>query len=141
MQSLLRMLLPDLVGIIGVYDQKNPRLFFVSPDGIAEEQQSFGAEGSGGTYAEYALPRMWYDGIPVAEAEICAIHIVEQAKHVDPHSGGPTQLASIGKSGIKHWSASAIQKMTTRLRTHEQYNGQQWRKTIKSFTSSGRRKK
>jgi 20S proteasome alpha/beta subunit len=101
-------LFPHFTAVVGVYAQR-PHLFFVAPDGIAEEQQGYGSQGSGGPYAEYLLPKMYYEGITTEEAALYVVHVIEQVKHVDTHSGGPTQLAIVTKDKTKHWSQPEVE--------------------------------
>jgi len=109
-------ILPNLVAVIGIHDDK-PHLFFIPPDGIAEEQQLFGATGSGGPFADYLLPKMCRADFQIGEAALLAAHVIEQVKHVDPHSGGPTQLATVTKAAVRHWTKAEI--MQAELRAGE----------------------
>ena len=133
-------LFPAFVAVIGIHDER-PHIFVISPDGVAEEQLAFGAEGSGGPYAEYLLPKVYYDGMTVAEAELCAVHIVEQVKHADPHSGGPVQLVSITKSRpqrprIRRWTTAQIQKAVLQVADIEGQVSKAWRKVIRDMANS-----
>lgn len=131
---------PELLAVVGIHDEK-PHIFVVSPDGIAEEQQAFGAEGSGGPFGEYLLPKFYHPEITVAEAELAAIHIVEQVEHADPHSGGPVQLASILKRGgsvpkVKRWTAREVQKALVDVADIESQVSSGWQKVIRDIANN-----
>jgi 20S proteasome alpha/beta subunit len=123
-------LFPHFTAVVGVHDQR-PHLYFVPPDGVAEEQQGFGAQGSGGPYADYLLPKMYYDGITIAEAALYVVHVIEQVKHVDTHSGGPTQLAMVTKDKIKHWNQSQVEEAVRAASKIDLKAAALWRKAAK----------
>jgi 20S proteasome alpha/beta subunit len=133
-------MLPDLMAVIGIHD-KRPHLFFIPPDGIAEEQQLFGATGSGSPFAEYLLPKMCRSDFQMQEAALLAVHIIEQIKHVDPHSGGPTQLVTIGRSAVKHWNKSEISKAEERASGIEAKAAALWRRTARRKSGNHNRRK
>lgn len=128
-------LFPPFTAVLGIHGNK-PHLYIVPPDGVAEEQQGFGAQGSGGPYAEYLLPKMYHDGITVAEAALCVVHIIEQVKHVDPHSGGPTQLAITTKSKVTHWTPEQVQQAVETVSRIDLKASALWRRYAKGEARS-----
>lgn len=122
--------LPNLMAVIGIHDER-PHLYFIPPDGIAEEQQVFGATGSGGPFADYLLPKMCRGDFQMEEAVLLAVHVIEQVKHVDPHSGGPTQLAAVTKGSVKHWDRSEISNAEKKVSEIEAKAAALWKRSAK----------
>jgi len=132
-------ILPSLMAVIGIHDDK-PHLFFIPPDGIAEEQQLFGSTGSGGPFADYLLPKMCRADFQIQEAALLAVHVIDQVKHVDPHSGGPTQLATVKKTTVKHWTKEEIREAEAQAAEIELKTAALWRRSAKSKVRSKRHK-
>lgn len=132
-----RGILPSLTAVIGVFHQE-PHLYFVLPDGIAEEQQGFGSEGSGSPYADYLLPRFYHPGITLDDAALCVIYIIEQVKHVDPHSGGPTQVATVTRNGVRLWATEDVMQCTMSVNEIDKEVSALWKESI---TKQSRKKK
>lgn len=125
------LLLPEFQAVIGIY-AADPRLYFIGADGVSEEQQLFGSTGSGGPYCEYLLQKMICEGMSVSEGALFAIHIVEQVKHVDPHSGGSTQVAIVTKDGVEHWDTHKVAKATLAVSDIDEKASTLWRTSIRT---------
>ena len=74
----------------------------------------------------------------VEEAALLASHVIEQVKHVDPHSGGPTQLVTVTKGAVKHWTKVEIVQAEVRASEIEAKTAALWRRSAKTKTGGTR---
>jgi 20S proteasome alpha/beta subunit len=91
---------PDIEMLIGYVDEDStPRLIQVFPDGDYDLRNNFVAIGSGATFGEILLRKLYYPQISVAVAPRIVGYIVWEIQGVDNESGEHMQIVSIGKDG------------------------------------------
>lgn len=111
-------------------------LYTVHSDSIAEKSDNYDAIGSGSAIAEYLLARLWSKNLIVEHAKRVAVYIVEEVKKIDPFCGGPTQVVSLSKAGIKRLGDKEVKEIADVVMEQDETLAAFWRALILEMPSS-----
>jgi hypothetical protein len=125
---------PGIVILSGIQcgDTKTPEwcLYTIHPNGIAEKSDKYDAIGSGSAIAEYLLARLCAAELNLEQATKVAVYVIEEVKKIDPFCGGPTQVVSLSKNGVKRLSPREVKGIADQVIEQDENLAEFWRQLI-----------
>ena len=125
---------PGIVIISGIQcgNPKSPDwcLYTIHSNGVAEKSEKYDAIGSGSAIAEYLLARLCSEESSYEQSIQVAVYIIEEVKKIDPFCGGPTQVVSLSKNGVKRLAPREVKGIADLVMEQDENLASFWRSLI-----------